>query len=316
MDTIGSLFFALATVVIFSANSNAYMSKEAIIKELKVKRDSKSLVAESLDDKAKEREKNLISKEDLLRFLPKVTQVKALAPTSKVDDSVDLRDRDTSVKSQDNGKCSAYGGVAVIENLMQKDGIIKDLDLSEWHAWSFYRQYSAPSFISSLSSKKIGDEKFYPQYKSMNSKMVPYVKISKYEYLESDTASVLVNLMNKYPIYIAMQVPNSMLNCPAVIDPNSSAARGGHAIAVSGYILDDKNQPLLILKNSWGSDCGDKGYQYLPISICKKKGFYCDFWVIKELEITSNIPSDPTPTPTPAKKCYRSWRTFWRLVCE
>jgi C1A family cysteine protease len=51
---------------------------------------------------------------------------------------------------------------------------------------------------------------------------------------------------------------------------------GGHAVLVVGY--DDEKQ-VLIVRNSWGAEWGDKGYFYMPYSYVQG-GFAFDFWVL------------------------------------
>lgn len=51
---------------------------------------------------------------------------------------------------------------------------------------------------------------------------------------------------------------------------------GGHAVLVVGY--DDEKQ-VLIVRNSWGVEWGDKGYFYMPYSYVNS-GLAYDFWVL------------------------------------
>jgi C1A family cysteine protease len=53
---------------------------------------------------------------------------------------------------------------------------------------------------------------------------------------------------------------------------------GGHAVLAVGY--DDTNN-WLIVKNSWGSDWGDKGYFYLPYTFITDGNLSDDFWTIR-----------------------------------
>lgn len=53
---------------------------------------------------------------------------------------------------------------------------------------------------------------------------------------------------------------------------------GGHCTAVVGY---DDSHSWWIVRNSWGSGWGDKGYFYLPYSYLTNENLSSDFWNIK-----------------------------------
>ena len=50
-------------------------------------------------------------------------------------------------------------------------------------------------------------------------------------------------------------------------------------MAAVGYKLDDQvaGGGYFILKNSWGSECGDEGYHYYPFALCQRTDLYCYF---------------------------------------
>ena len=70
-----------------------------------------------------------------------------------------------------------------------------------------------------------------------------------------------------------------MANCDTMVDPKSKKTSGEHVMAAVGYKLDDKisGGGYFILKNSWGTDCGDNGYIYYPFALCKRSDLYCYF---------------------------------------
>jgi len=59
-------------------------------------------------------------------------------------------------------------------------------------------------------------------------------------------------------------------------NPNESLM-GGHAVIAVGY--DDEKQQMIV-RNSWGSDWGDKGYFYMPYSYISNANLASDFWCI------------------------------------
>ena len=55
---------------------------------------------------------------------------------------------------------------------------------------------------------------------------------------------------------------------------------GGHAIIVMGY--DDSTQRFIV-RNSWGTKWGDKGYFYMPYDYLLDRNLSDDFWVIQKV---------------------------------
>lgn len=59
---------------------------------------------------------------------------------------------------------------------------------------------------------------------------------------------------------------------------NNESCLGGHAVACVGY-SDDKQ--ALIMRNSWGSSWGDKGYFYLPYNYATDPDLADSFWTVR-----------------------------------
>ena len=123
-----------------------------------------------------------------------------------------------------------------------------------------------------------------------------------------------------------METPTGLLNCNATVSPTTSAAGGGHAIAIVGFQKDSsvKGGGYFIFKNSWGADCGDKGYQYVPLhALCAKSSFYCYFWDVESVTSSDSPVPNPIPTPVPDEpkkeevcvKWERIWYMPWKYRC-
>ena len=52
---------------------------------------------------------------------------------------------------------------------------------------------------------------------------------------------------------------------------------GGHAVALVGF---DNSKKVFIVRNSWGSGWGDKGYFYMPYDFIVNPNMASDFWTI------------------------------------
>ena len=61
----------------------------------------------------------------------------------------------------------------------------------------------------------------------------------------------------------------------------SEKCLGGHAVLCVGY---DDEKKAFIIRNSWGSSWGDKGYFYMPYEFTTNQNLAADFWVIKSVE--------------------------------
>jgi len=53
---------------------------------------------------------------------------------------------------------------------------------------------------------------------------------------------------------------------------------GGHAVQACGY---DDERKVMIVRNSWGEEWGDKGYFYMPYDYICDPNLAADFWAIK-----------------------------------
>ena len=210
----------------------------------------------------------------------------------EIADQVDLREwANPTILNQLNGRCTAYSMVATLELLACKKYGYCDHKLSEAHSWSYDKNYSCKTKVNShlknytALSKYWPHDKKYPEVYDVNDK--GFVRIEHGWYLKDNETKVIESLNLGLPVYIGMRTPVSMLSCKATVSPNSAPADGGHALSVVGYYHYPEHRDLnyvLILKNSWGKNCGDKGYQYLPMSLCKKDGFYCMFWAFDKLK--------------------------------
>lgn len=56
---------------------------------------------------------------------------------------------------------------------------------------------------------------------------------------------------------------------------------GGHAVLLVGY---DDSKNCFIVRNSWGTSWGDKGYFYLPYEYVSLPNLTADYWTIKLVE--------------------------------
>ena len=90
------------------------------------------------------------------------------------------------------------------------------------------------------------------------------VIIGFYVYSSFDTAAVARTGIMPYP------------------DVNREQLLGGHAVCIVGYD-DNLYGGSFIVRNSWGTGWGDKGYFYMPYRVIQNPNMSADFWTIKSV---------------------------------
>jgi C1A family cysteine protease len=111
-------------------------------------------------------------------------------------------------------------------------------------------------------------------------------KVTLYQRI-ADHTGCLDALANGYPVIIGFDVYSSF-ETPSVartgIMPYPNVRReqrlGGHAVLLVGY---DKTRQVYIVRNSWGTGWGDRGYFYMPFQVIQDTSMSSDFWIIKSV---------------------------------
>jgi C1A family cysteine protease len=105
-------------------------------------------------------------------------------------------------------------------------------------------------------------------------------------------------LRNGFPFFYGMMLYSSFMSADVkrtgvVPMPNEYYERtiGGHAILAVGF--DDEKQSYIV-KNSWGTAWGDKGYFYMPYEYMHDSDLCADFWTLRR---TAPVPVPPVPVP-------------------
>ena len=297
-----------------------YLSPETVTKGFQIKPEMKGISYEDFNAGALERLKHIVKTE---QFFPNRKPKQQLMQKSSVfgnyigKGSVDLRSKDSPIENQWDGTCTAHGLRNVIDN---KGGV----QVSTRHIWSAYRQYSCDAAILAWQGKGcITSAKAWPQ--DVADAPANYLATTNCKvYLKNvtdigDDIQGMIDALDKgNPVYLGITVTNSMINCDSILTANSHATNGGHALAIVGYHLDHSivGGGYFIIKNSWDTDCGDSGYQYVPFQYCLRSDMYCMMWSIDN--VNNGIPA-PTPVPAPVpKKCVkqvRVWYKPWTFKC-
>lgn len=240
-------------------------------------------------------------------------------------EGIDLRFKDTPIISQLGARCSAYGLIASIENLLGAPQVVK---LSESHLWSKYKAYSSASAVEAAKRMSITEYLMWPKeskrphpgWQAKAHTSLKYISL-----IYDNVIEAVKSLDEGRPVYLGVSVTKSMYACDPVLDPKSPDNGGGHAVAISGYGIDKRvaGGGYFIIKNSWGPDCGDHGYQYLPFNYCTRRGSsYCIMWDLEGVKTAfPDVPSiEPVLPPFDLKQIqfrtssFKPWYTGNRIV--
>lgn len=214
----------------------------------------------------------------------------SLVSTLGIHASVDLRAYDSPVTSQFGGTCSTFATAAAMNNMLKQKGYNKEV--SERHLWSLYGVYDMDYAVSAAKKNYVTEAKYWPVNGTKQSNFASFAGLKLTETVQHNynMESALQGLSKGHPLIMAIQVPADLSNCKVNIAANSAYTSGQHVVEAVGYQLDDSvsGGGYFIVKNSWGSTCGDKGYHYFPFGICKRSNMYCYFAEVVNVESKFN----------------------------
>jgi C1A family cysteine protease len=205
--------------------------------------------------------------------------------------SVDLSHRDTEVKTQERGDCTAFAMIAALENKINN----KKGDLSEEHLWKTYEKPYVHLVLRSAAKNFITTEKFWPYKQSprsgYNFRDNAHTMLKKFIDLDSKLGKTLESLNRGNPVFLAKMITEDLHSGKTVVDANSPLVEidnehAGHAMAIVGYILN-KDVPgggFFKIKNSWGPRIGDQGYQYIPFNHCTERNLCVAMYSIEKVQ--------------------------------
>ena len=105
--------------------------------------------------------------------------------------------------------------------------------------------------------------------------------------VSTDERSIKASLNNGLPVIVGILVYSSFESMTVArtgivpMPTKRDVLLGGHVVLVVGY---DDSKKLWIVRNSWGTTWGDKGYFYLPYNyLLTQSQLASDMWVIDKL---------------------------------
>lgn len=223
---------------------------------------------------------------------------------SQLPSSVDLRKDLSPIVDQGNlGSCTANAIASGLGEYLQKiSGIqftpLSRLDLYWWERYiegtvdqdsgaeirdgmKIFNQlgiapetdypYNITTFTTEPSPKAIIDGTIFKISSYHRIQNLDYLKISLAEGLPVVTGILIYESFESDDVAKTGIVP--------MPDPKNEKVLGGHAVLAVGY--DDSKQ-IVIMRNSWGVNWGDKGYFYLPYTyFTDSQGYVTDMWTGK-----------------------------------
>lgn len=216
---------------------------------------------------------------------------------------VDLRNFCTPIEDQGSiGSCTAQATASAIELLNNRDKKYKDIS----RLFIYYYNRLAINRVNVDSGAYIRDsiktvskqgaplESLWP-YMVQRFKIKPNAiaindalkrRVTLYERITSHEGCIDA-LNNGFPVIIGFYVYSSFISRDVsktgympYPDKNKESLLGGHAVLLVGY---NNKQGIYIVRNSWGSRWGDKGYFYMPYKVIQDNSMSADFWVIKQV---------------------------------
>jgi len=196
--------------------------------------------------------------------------------------NIDLRLEFTSIKDQgEMGACTAFAIVSIYEYILKKNNQI-DPDLSERYVYYNVRT------TQNQEDEDCGSS-YFDIIQTMGTEGVCLEHLCKYDdsklqekpspeaYADGRTRLITKALNVKtniddirsaiaegYPVAISLKIGDSFGQSGAFIRrPAPDEPCGNHAMVICGYSDEDK---LFIVRNSWNTTFGDKGYCYVPYS--------------------------------------------------
>jgi C1A family cysteine protease len=199
------------------------------------------------------------------------------------------------------GTIGTDSGAAVADGIkvVFKTGVCREA-LHPYNVKQFTKAPSVAALKDAALHKGIIDSVAYQKNKLLPTAPIP------------QTATALETVLsNGYPVTLGMKVYDSFMYVGSdgkVPMPNltTESLQGGHAILIVGYDKDPRSPTYqhFIVRNSWGTSWGNKGYCYIPYKyvLNSNLAYAEDFWTIFKVAQGGTLPSPTAKVAAPKPK--------------
>lgn len=232
--------------------------------------------------------------------------------------SVDLRSWCSSIENQGQlGSCTANAGAGVVE-YFENRAFGRYLDASRLFLYKVTRNFAKlsgdsgaflRSTIGALALFGVPPEEYWPYTDktpdfdkeptafcysfAANYKSIKYFRhdsptLTKNAVLESIKKSLAAGIPSMFGFTVFNSISQAATSGKIPFPSKNEKILGGHAIVAVGYddsmiikntTYGDQTQGALLIRNSWGTGWGEKGYGWLPYEYVLKEAAV-DFWSI------------------------------------
>lgn len=266
---------------------------------------------------AKKQKPTLLKKANSDRYLYKAGE--------ELPESVDWRDKGAVVPVKDQGQCGscwAFSTIAAVEGINQI--VTGDLiSLSEQELVDCDTTYNSGcdgglmdyAFDFIVKNGGLDTEKDYP-YKGVDGtcdvyrKNAKVVSIDGYEDVPANSEESLQKAVAHQPVSVAIEAGGRFFQLyESGVYTAGCGTSLDHGVAAVGYGTTEEGVDYWIVRNSWGSDWGEKGYIRMERNLKTAKTGKCGIameasYPIKTGENPPNPgPSPPSPPPAPTVTC-------------
>lgn len=204
------------------------------------------------------------------------------------DRTVDFSQFNTGIINQYRGDCTAQAMAGGMENKLRQS-VDTSADVSQESLWAWYRQPSVYAAVNTAQKTWVKRESAWP-FGARSFKLPEergLYRADQIEYLgdyytPGIKQKIIASLDQRNPVYWGGSVNQDMASCFVNIRANVPQTNGGHSVPFTGYKVS-KGVLWTKLKQSWGKNCGDGGYQWFNIDSCANG--YCLFWSVKKVSM-------------------------------
>jgi C1A family cysteine protease len=232
------------------------------------------------------------------------TQLTAVMPPVKLPRSVDLRQKCSPIENQGQlGSCTANALAGNLEYLKILE-YHKNLDFSRLFIYYNERVISHTTGIDSGASLRDGiktlvklgacPEKEWPYdidrftvkptenayQDALNYQITAYYRIITLNQMKQ-TLATGYPFVYGFSVYESFESEAVSKTGIVPMPADTEHLIGGHAVMAVGY---DYSKQQMIVRNSWGTSWGDKGYFYMPYNYISNSNLASDFWTVRNME--------------------------------